>query len=207
VEDRFGGAIPPEGALAEIFAVDGQDTTLLFGRTSNLAENPFTLSFLNCVIPTDSSRSIAIFGRIADVPQTGFFQINIPSGEHVNARDPNSHNSVSVMDATGEDWAPSGLRSDPKDIRTWNRIGSSEQSESFSPSKGPTKIQYYLEKNSTSHSVTRWWAGSSGLFHSIHRIRTPLRECTLCSGMTHRQDSAGDERRVSSVHGKRWMGK
>jgi hypothetical protein len=149
LEDRFNNLIPPYQALSEISVTDALDSTLVFGRSADLGENPATISFSkNCVIPVGGSKSIAIFGRIADDPQTDFFQINIPSGDYINARDPNSHNSVSVKDATGEDWMETGMRSDPKKIfkpETESVLWNSPNP--FSPAKGPTRILYYLDKN------------------------------------------------------------
>ena len=149
MEDRFNNLIPPYQALTEISATDAEDSTLLFGRSADLAENPAKIAFSrNCIIPIGKSRSIAIFGRIADDPQTGYFQINIPSGDYIMARDPNSHNSVAVNDATGEDWVETGMRSDPKKIfkpETESVLWNSPNP--FSPAKGPTRILYYLEKS------------------------------------------------------------
>jgi len=149
MEDRFNNLIPPYQALSEIYATDGQDSTLLFGRSADLAENPVKITFSkSCIIPIAKNQPIAIFGRIADDPQTGYFQINIPSAAYITARDPNSPNSVSVNDATGEDWGETGMRSDPKKIFEpekesvlWNSPNP------FSPAKGPTRILYYLEKS------------------------------------------------------------
>ena len=149
LEDRFDNSITPSSVLSEIFATDGQDSTLLYGRSTDLEQNPVTVSFRDCIIPIGQNRSISIFGRIAQSPQTGYFQIDIPSGDYVTAKDPNSRNSVPVKDVTGEDWAVSGMRSEPKKIfkpetepLLWNSPNP------FSPMKGATKIQYYLEKNS-----------------------------------------------------------
>jgi hypothetical protein len=147
VEDRFGDPIPPSSVISRLTAVSDADSTDIFGSTSSLYENPIRLSLSRRPsIPVGESVSIAVLGRISDAPETGYFQINIPSGDFVDAREPNSGNSVSVKTAAGEDWT--SLRSDPKKIfepetepALWNSPNP------FSPSDGPTAIHYYLEKS------------------------------------------------------------
>ncbi|MBN2202192.1 hypothetical protein JW777_09585, partial [bacterium] len=138
--------IPPASVISGLTAVSNDDSTDIFGSTSVIGENPILLSLSKRPsIAVGESVSIAVLGRISDAPETGYFQLNIPSGDFVDAREPNSGNSVSVKTPAGEDWT--SLRSDPKKIyrpETEESLWNSPNP--FSPSNGPTAIHYYLEK-------------------------------------------------------------
>ena len=146
-EDRFGDPIHPASVVSRLTAVSAADSTDIFGATSVIGENPVLLSLSKRPsVSVGESVSIVVLGRISDAPETGYFQLNIPSGDFVDAREPNSGNSVAVKTPAGEDWT--SLRSDPKKIfepltepALWNSPNP------FSPTDGPTTIHYYLEKS------------------------------------------------------------
>jgi hypothetical protein len=116
VEDRFGNPIPPDQALKKLTVADNADTTRVYGDamiTGN--ENPVTISFTTLpVIPVDANVELAVFATIAEEPTADYFQLNLPDGDWIVAKDQDSNNAVPVKTPASQEWQD--WRSDPKKI-------------------------------------------------------------------------------------------
>jgi len=165
VEDFGGNEIHPDDALSEIRAVrlvktvdtTYVDTTQIFGRVTQAHfpdENPLIIPFdsQETIQATDTS-IIVILGNISETGHVSYFQLNLPNGSYINARDEYSDSlTVSVLTVAGQEIE--NLRSDPKQIVSEENV--QEDAEPYllncpnpfgRPESVETTIVYYLKKN------------------------------------------------------------
>jgi len=115
VEDRTGLEISPNSVLSNISIVNAEDSTTVYGECIFVPDTNRVDVFLsNARVSWDKNLELTIYGKIPDNDGVSYFQLNIPGGDYIDARDNTSGIAIPVKDITGEDLV--NLRSDPKHV-------------------------------------------------------------------------------------------
>ena len=149
VEDRSGLEISPNSVLSNISIVNAEDSTIIYGECIFVPDTNRVDVFLfktPARVSWDQNLELAVYGKIPEKDGVTYFQLNIPGGDYIEARDNTSGIAVPVKDITGEDLV--NLRSDPKHVFNpenepilWNCPNPFGE-----PGKATTDISFYVKE-------------------------------------------------------------
>jgi hypothetical protein len=147
VEDLTGLEISPSSVLSNISIVNSVDSTIVYGECIFVPDTNRVDVFLsNARVTWDTNLELTVCGKIPEKDGVSYFQLNIPTGDYIEARDNTSGIMVPVKDITGEDLI--NLRSDPKHVFNpeneailWNCPNPFGE-----PGKTTTDISFYVKE-------------------------------------------------------------
>lgn len=99
VEDRNNLEISPNDVLSKLYVKNDKDSTIIYGDCQVPDTNRVDV-FLNAlVIDGKDSLDIAVYGNISENKEISYFQLNIPNGDYIEARDNYSNIAVPVKES------------------------------------------------------------------------------------------------------------